>query len=233
PRHPHRHPLRPGPAPPLGPPAPPPPRPPPGPPPRRPPPPPPPTPPAPPHPPPPPGRPPPPAPPPAPARAGPSPPPPAPPHHPRRRPGRPRPTARPPAPRRGDHSVTAPSPTRPLGVVIATRNRSGRLAVTLRHLLALPERPEILVADNASTDDTRAVLARDFPEVRVLALPVNHGALARNHGARALGTPYVAFSDDDSWWAPGALGRAAELFDAHPRLGLIAARTLVGPDERP
>src|SRR5690606_39424805 len=143
-RHPHRHPLRPGPAPPLGPAAPPPPR-------RplvrpR-------------------GR---------PARrahrsraAA---------HHPRRRPGRPRPTARPPAPRRGDHSVTAPSPTRPLGVVIATRNRSGRLAVTLRHLLALPERPEILVADNASTDDTRAVLARDFPEVRVLALPVRSEA---------------------------------------------------------
>lgn len=129
--------------------------------------------------------------------------------------------------------MTAPSPTRPLGVVIATRNRSGRLAVTLRHLLALPERPEILVADNASTDGTRALLARDFPEVRVLALPVNHGALARNHGARALGTPYVAFSDDDSWWAPGALGRAAELFDAHPRLGLIAARTLVGPDAWP
>ncbi|MGC3004530.1 glycosyltransferase family 2 protein, partial [Streptomyces sp. G35A] len=120
-----------------------------------------------------------------------------------------------------------------LGVVIATRDRSARLAVTLRHLLALPERPEILVADNASTDGTRAMLARDFPEVRVLALPANLGPLARNHGTRALGTPYVAFSDDDSWWAPGALARAAGLFDAHPRLGLIAARTLVGPAAEP
>ncbi|MBT3152184.1 glycosyltransferase [Streptomyces sp. CHD11] len=122
---------------------------------------------------------------------------------------------------------------RPLGVVIATRDRRDRLAVTLRHLLELPERPEILVADNASADGTRAMVTRDFPGVRLLALPVNHGALARNHGARALTTPYVAFSDDDSWWAPGALGRAAELFDAHPRLGLIAARTLVGPAADP
>ncbi|CAM5344745.1 glycosyltransferase family 2 protein [Streptomyces pilosus] len=122
---------------------------------------------------------------------------------------------------------------RPLGVVIATRDRRDRLAGTLRRLLELPERPEILVADNASTDGTREMVARDFPEVRLLALPVNHGALARNHGARALTTPYVAFSDDDSWWAPGSLGRAAELFDAHPRLGLIAARTLVGPAEIP
>ncbi|WNM31096.1 glycosyltransferase [Streptomyces sp. Li-HN-5-11] len=121
----------------------------------------------------------------------------------------------------------------PVGVVIATRNRSGRLAVTLRHLLALPERPEIVVVDNASTDDTRALLARDFPEVRVLALPANRGALARTEGVRALATPYVAFSDDDSWWAPGALARAARLFDGHPRLGLLAAHTLVGPEEEP
>ncbi|MFE6281665.1 glycosyltransferase family 2 protein [Streptomyces sp. NPDC057877] len=121
----------------------------------------------------------------------------------------------------------------PLGIAIATRDRSDRLAVTLRHLLALPERPPVVVADNASTDDTRARLARDFPEVRVLALPSNRGALARTHAVRALDTPYVAFSDDDSWWAPGALARAVEHFEAHPRLGLLSARTLVGPEETP
>ncbi|MEU6811181.1 glycosyltransferase [Streptomyces sp. NPDC046831] len=121
----------------------------------------------------------------------------------------------------------------PVGVVIATRNRRARLAVTLRHLLDLPERPEILVADNASTDGTRAMVARDFPQVRLLALPSNRGAPARTHGLRAIRTPYVAFSDDDSWWAPGSLGLAARLFDEHPRLGLLSARTLVGPDEEP
>ncbi|MFI2640924.1 glycosyltransferase family 2 protein [Streptomyces sp. NPDC018610] len=121
----------------------------------------------------------------------------------------------------------------PVGVVIATRNRSAHLAVTLDHLLALPERPEIVVADNASTDGTRALLAREFPQVRVIALPFNRGALARTHGVRALHTPYAAFSDDDSWWEPGALAEAARLLDAHPRLGLLAARTLVGPENEP
>jgi GT2 family glycosyltransferase len=130
--------------------------------------------------------------------------------------------------------MTSPYPdATPVGIVIATRNRCAALAEALHRLVALPERPRILVADNASTDDTRAMLARDFPQVQVLALPFNHGALARNHGARALDTPYVAFSDDDSWWAPGALTRAARLFEEHPRLGLIAARTLVGPTARP
>ena len=85
---------------------------------------------------------------------------------------------------------------------------------------------EVLIADNASTDDTRTLLARDFPQVRVLALLSNRGAVARTHGVRALHTPYVAFCDDDSWWAPGALAAAARHFDEHPRLGLLAARTL-------
>ncbi|MFD5234564.1 glycosyltransferase family 2 protein [Streptomyces qaidamensis] len=121
----------------------------------------------------------------------------------------------------------------PVGIVIATRNRSASLARTLDRLLDLPERPQILVVDNASTDDTRARLSRDFPQVRVLSLPSNRGALARTHGVRALRTPYVAFSDDDSWWAPGALELTAKLMDTHPRLGLISAATLVGPAEKP
>ncbi|MFI2432912.1 glycosyltransferase family 2 protein [Streptomyces sp. NPDC018693] len=120
-----------------------------------------------------------------------------------------------------------------VGVVIATRDRAAGLARTLDHLLDLPERPEIVVADNASSDGTREMVARRYPQVRVVRLPSNRGAPARTHGVRALRTPYVAFSDDDSWWAPGALDRAARLFDEHGRLGLIAGRTLVGPDDRP
>ena len=44
--------------------------------------------------------------------------------------------------------------------------------------------------------------------------------------------PYVAFADDDSWWAPGAAIRAADVLDAFPRLGLVAGRILVGDEER-
>jgi GT2 family glycosyltransferase len=72
-----------------------------------------------------------------------------------------------------------------------------------------------------------------FTGVIELSLPRNYGAPARNLGVLAARTPYVAFSDDDSWWAPGALPRAAAILERHPRLGLVAARTLVGPTERP
>lgn len=44
---------------------------------------------------------------------------------------------------------------------------------------------------------------------------------------------YVAFCDDDSWWAPGSLQLAEVALDAHPQLALVSARTLVGPRQVP
>jgi GT2 family glycosyltransferase len=70
------------------------------------------------------------------------------------------------------------------------------------------------------------------PDVQVVGLQGNLGGAARTVGARLVDSPYVAFSDDDSWWAPGALRRAAELLDRHPRLALLAGRVLVGPEQR-
>jgi GT2 family glycosyltransferase len=111
--------------------------------------------------------------------------------------------------------------------VVATRNRWTDLVETIpRH-----QRPVVLV-DNGSDDGTPARVREAFPHVRVVELDHNAGAVARNVGVRAAETPYVAFADDDSWWAGGALDRAAACLDAHPRLGLLAATILVGDDER-
>jgi GT2 family glycosyltransferase len=117
-------------------------------------------------------------------------------------------------------------------VVVMTRDRRENLLTTLDRLTALPERPPIVVVDNASSDGTPEAVAQRFPDVRVLALDRNHGAPARTVGVRAAATPYIAFADDDSWWAPGALAMAAQVFDGTPRLGLLAARILVGPERR-
>lgn len=98
---------------------------------------------------------------------------------------------------------------------------------------SLPKhQPPVILVDNGSTDGTTAWVGEHLPEIRVIALAENHGAGARNIGVEAAGTPYVAFADDDSWWAPGALETAARLFDDHPRLALLAARVLVGAEER-
>ncbi|MFF8606829.1 glycosyltransferase family 2 protein [Streptomyces sp. NPDC015346] len=114
-------------------------------------------------------------------------------------------------------------------VVVITHNRREQLLRTLDRLAALPEEPPVVVVDNASTDGTPEAVAAHHPQATVLTPGRNLGAPGRTLGVRRARTPYVAFSDDDSWWEPGALSRAADLLDRHERLGLIAARIHVGP----
>src|SRR5262249_15856233 len=119
-----------------------------------------------------------------------------------------------------------------IAVVMITHNRQQAVVHSLEQLTRLPERPHIVVVDNPSTDGTRAVLARVFRQVEVLDAGGNLGAAARTVGVRHVAAPYVALCDDDTWWEPGSLRRAADLFDAHPRLAVLTARVLVGPEDR-
>ena len=120
----------------------------------------------------------------------------------------------------------------PVTVVIATMDRRDNVLTTLDRLAALPERPPVVLVDNGSTDGTADAVRRAHPEVVVLEPGRNLGAAGRTLGVEAARTELVAFADDDSWWAPGALTRAAEHFAGAPRLGLLAGRILVGPDGR-
>jgi GT2 family glycosyltransferase len=113
-----------------------------------------------------------------------------------------------------------------------TYNRREEVLRTLEHLTALPEKPRIVVVDNGSTDGTAAAIGRSFEEVEVVPAGRNLGAAGRTLGAQLVSEPYIAFCDDDSWWRPGDLARAADLFDRHPRLAVINGHILVGPEER-
>ncbi len=120
----------------------------------------------------------------------------------------------------------------PVTIVVATRNRAGELESTLERLRALSGPAPVIVVDNASQDGTAPRVRQRHPQVRVIELRENLGGAARTVGAVQTTGPYVAFSDDDSWWAPGALERAAGLLDRHPRLAVVAARVLVGSREQ-
>jgi GT2 family glycosyltransferase len=87
----------------------------------------------------------------------------------------------------------------------------------------------VVLVDNGSAGGTAGAVRAAFPEVEVVALRENLGAAGRNLGVRRTRTPYVAFCDDDTWWTPGALARAADVLDAHPRPALVNARIVVEP----
>ncbi|MFH8342133.1 glycosyltransferase family 2 protein [Streptomyces sp. AM6-12] len=115
-------------------------------------------------------------------------------------------------------------------VVVITHNRRDELLRTLAELARLPERPRVIVTDNASSDGTAEAVAHGFPGVTLLRPGRNLGAVGRNLAVRHVRTPYVAFCDDDSWWEPGSLARAADLLDARPRLAAVTARIVVEPE---
>ena len=100
-------------------------------------------------------------------------------------------------------------------VVIATYNRAADLRGTLASLATLqPDGPwEVIVVDNNSTDDTRAVIeaaARDFPtELRYLYEARQGRSPALNAGITAARGTIIATTDDDVRVPPGWLNAAA------------------------
>lgn len=117
-----------------------------------------------------------------------------------------------------------------ISVIILTHNRASELRCTLARMTSLPEQAPVIVVDNASIDGTADMVRREFPQVTLISLRQNIGAAARNAGVREASTPYVAFCDDDTWWAEGTLGRAVELLDAFPKVAVLSARVLVGTE---
>jgi glycosyltransferase involved in cell wall biosynthesis len=97
-----------------------------------------------------------------------------------------------------------------VSVVVPTRNRSALLAVTLRGVLRQRDvELEVIVVDEASTDDTPQMLARlDDLRLRVVRHEAPHGvSAARNRGTAEARGEWVAFTDDDDLWAPDKLAR--------------------------
>ncbi|WP_019630571.1 glycosyltransferase family 2 protein [Actinomadura atramentaria] len=115
-------------------------------------------------------------------------------------------------------------------VVIITRDRRDELLHVLRRMADVPERPPVIVMDNASSDGTADAVAAEHPGVALVRLDRNLGAVARNLAVERVATPYVAFCDDDTWWEPGALARAADHLDRHPGVASVTGLIRVEPD---
>lgn len=105
-------------------------------------------------------------------------------------------------------------------VVIPVRNASGQLRSCLRTLQDAEGRHDVIVVDDASTDDSRSVAAACG--ARVIRLAEQSGpATARNRGAAAAATPYVVFVDADVCVHPDTLERFRQQLDAEPSLDAI------------
>lgn len=96
-------------------------------------------------------------------------------------------------------------PVADISVVICTRNRSQQLRKCLESFGSQKCTPlEIIVVDNAPTDDSTMNVAQEFKEVTYVREPRPGLDIARNTGARAAKGSIIAYTDDDvelhPWW---------------------------------
>jgi glycosyltransferase involved in cell wall biosynthesis len=102
--------------------------------------------------------------------------------------------------------------------ILPAKNRKDLLPTALRSIReqhpdpALFCTPEILVVDDGSSDGTADLLARDFPEVRILRTEGIGPGPARNAGAGAAKSEILFFLDSDDLWRPDHLKRLAPCF---------------------
>lgn len=125
---------------------------------------------------------------------------------------------------RGSDSAIG-SPT--VRAVVVTWNGAHLLRPCLDSLLAQDLARgtlDIVVVDNASSDGTRAMLARDYPDIEVRVNPENLGfAGGVNVGLIDLQQDYAVLLNNDATFEPEAVSRLIEHLEKPANVGVAAA----------
>lgn len=119
-----------------------------------------------------------------------------------------------------------------LSVAIVNYNAEEELAACLGSLFANGGQSaiEVVVADNASSDRSREMLARRFPQVRLIRSDENLGfARASNLCWQAARSSLVLFLNSDTLVPKGAIDRLVAIARARPDVGVVGPK-LLHPD---
>lgn len=116
-----------------------------------------------------------------------------------------------------DQLLAVPQPHR-VSVVIVSHNRAADLR---RGLAALGDLHQVLVVDNASSDET-SLLDLEFPTVRFIRLPKNFGYVkAMNLGARSADGSMILFLHDDTEITGEAVTKLADFLEERTDAGAV------------
>jgi glycosyltransferase involved in cell wall biosynthesis len=109
-----------------------------------------------------------------------------------------------------------------ISVIIPTFNNAMLLPETLNSVIAQSFTDfELIVIDDGSSDDTAAMIKRDYPQMKYLYQPNGGPAAARNAGVQLAQGEFIAFCDHDDLWNPGHLQALLDGFAAHPDAALV------------
>ncbi len=104
-----------------------------------------------------------------------------------------------------------------VSVVIPTYNRAALLGRAVTSVQRQTLRPlEIIIVDDGSTDDTRQLVERAFPECHYLHQSNRGVSSARNLGIKASRGEWIALLDSDDEWLPEKLAKQLQLLTDLP-----------------
>ena len=104
-----------------------------------------------------------------------------------------------------------------ISVIIPTWNRAERLVNALQSAFSQSLPPtEVIVVDDGSTDNTREIVRRQFPDARYLFQQNKGVSSARNTGIAAASGDWIALLDSDDHWQADKLQQQCEQLRAWP-----------------
>ena len=128
--------------------------------------------------------------------------------------------------------MTSTSTSIEISVVIVGWNAKHYLELCLDSLAKAPPRRsmEVLVVDNASTDDSVEMIETKFPWVQLIKSPENLGfSKGNNLAIRQAKGRYIALVNPDVIVLPGCLDALSDFLDQHPNVGNVGPSVL-NPD---
>lgn len=116
-----------------------------------------------------------------------------------------------------------------ISVIIATYNACELLAGCLESIFHNPPARsfEIIVVDDASSDDSAGMVEQRFPQVRLLRNPRNvHYARSNNRAMDLSRGRLIYLLNNDTVVLPGALDAMAAFLEQHPAVGAVGSKLL-------
>lgn len=117
-----------------------------------------------------------------------------------------------------------------VSITIANWNRSALLRDCLLSVLTTPKSLtyEIIVVDNASTDDSVHLVSTEFPGVRLIENATNLGfGRAHNQAIAAARGRYIVALNNDATVLPGTIPTLIAFMDRQPRVGVCTCPALL------
>jgi glycosyltransferase involved in cell wall biosynthesis len=112
-------------------------------------------------------------------------------------------------------------------IIITTHNRPQLLRRAVESAFAAGTNVEVVVVDDASTDET-AALCRELSGIKYVRVDRNQRvAGARNLGLLVCSGEYITFLDDDDVRLPGSLEGQIKLLEANSEAGLVYGQAML------